>query len=261
MFRTIRKLLLAGSAYCAVCISLSGTPVLQNGGFETSNFAGVTCQAGKAPCNIEFDSNFAAGAGVVSNWTSTGYAIYFIGGKQTTQNATGQFQSSGKEMLDVASTTLSLQGGNFVAMDADPTIASTVSQTVSGFTPGQYYTINFYWAASQLQSRTGVTNEQINLTVQGSSSTDANYSSVIVTTPAQGFSNWRQEGVSFLANSAVETLTFLGKSTSTCLPPMVLLDGVTLSAGTPEPGAFVLVGTGAALLIFSKLRKRRNGKV
>ena len=249
---------MAGGACCALCISLSASPVLQNPGFENNNFTGVTCTSGVAPCNVEFDVNFAAGKNVVSNWTSTGYAIYFIAGKQTTQNAAGQFQGSGLEKLSLPSTQLSSQGGNFVGLDGDPNASfnASLSQTVTGFTVGQRYWFAFDWAASELQSRSGITNEKINFKAVGAV-TDLNFTSVTVTTPTQGFIPWRGESLSFVASSTTEVLTFLAQSTSTCLPPFVLLDGLTLS-DVPEPGTIVLAGAGMAILMLLRFQKHRN---
>src|ERR671926_174343 len=107
--------------------------MITNGNFSLSTYT----------VNTEFDTTFNPNNqnGSVTAWTSTGYSIYFIAGKQTTQSAVGQWQSSGKEMLDTASTVLSPTGGNFVALDADPTIASTLSQTMTGLTVGRLYAL------------------------------------------------------------------------------------------------------------------------
>ena len=39
-------------------------------------------------------------------------------------------------------------GGNFVAIDGDPNFAVPLTQTVTGLTPGERYSISFYQAAA-----------------------------------------------------------------------------------------------------------------
>ena len=48
-----------------------------------------------------------------------------------------------------ASPGLSPDGGNFIAIDGDPTYAGILSQTISGLQKNQFYTLSFYQAAVQ----------------------------------------------------------------------------------------------------------------
>ena len=244
--------------------SLWAGDVIVNGGFSSANFPAGTCTVGTT-CNFEFDNNYAAGANllnysvngtVVSSWTATGYSIYFVAGQQTTQSAIGRWTSTNKEMLGATATTLSPTGGNFVGLDSDPTIGSSVSQTVN-LALNQYYTLTYYWAAAQLQSKTGITNESVQVSL-GALGSDVRQSVNAVTAlPAQGFSGWFKETVTFQANSTSEVLKFLGKSTSTCLPPMVLIDGVSLIQNVPEPAALTMLGLGSGLVLLAARRRRR----
>ncbi len=232
--------------------SLCGGNLVTNGSFDTSTYT----------ASHEFDSSFNSQG--VSGWTGTGYSIYFFGGTQTTVSATNRWASN-LEMLDVASTKLSPDGGNFVALDSDPTIASSIFTSVSGLTVGQRYSLSFYWAASELQSRSGATNEQIQAQITNGATIDLNYLSASVNTASQGFTidpvtnNWFKVTSTFMASSATETLTFLGKSTSTGLPPIVLIDGVQISA-VPEPATLTMLGLGTALILGAAVRRKRVSK-
>lgn len=229
--------------------SLCGGNLVTNGSFDTSTYT----------ANHEFDTSFNSQG--VSGWTGTGYSIYFFAGTQTTTSAISQWTST-LEMLDTASTKLSPNGGNFVALDADPSIGSTIFTSVGGLTVGQRYTLSFFWAASELQSRTGATNEQIQAQITNGATVDLNYLSASVNTASQGFTidpatnNWFKVTLTFAASSATETLTFLGKSTSTGLPPMVLIDGVQINA-VPEPTTLTMLGLGSALILGAAVRRKR----
>ncbi len=223
--------------------------LVTNGSFEQSGYA----------ANYEFDTNSSWSSQKVTGWTGTGYTIYFLANTQTTVSASNQWSSS-TEKLGTAvgtggksATTLSPDGGNFVALDGDPTINSTIYQNVA-LTPGQEYTITFNWAAGQLQSRTGATNESVNVQIGSGSILDLNSNTSTVNIAAQAFAGWYTQSYVFVAKNAAPTLTFFAKSTSTCLPPMVLLDGVTLIQ-TPEPGTFGLLGMGAFVIWVMRCRR------
>lgn len=236
---------------------------ITNGSFSTSTYT----------VNTEFDTTFNPNntKGSVSNWTGTGYAIYFFAGTQSTNSAVGQFSTggtSGVEKLYATANKLSPDGGNFVALDADPNIGSTISQTLTGLTVNTHYQVSFYWAASQLQSRSGATNEAVGVQVFDASNVLAlNYTSASVQNPSGGFTidtatnNWFKVTLNFAATSSTETIKFLSKSTSTCLPPMVLLDGISVTnVAVPEPTTVTLMGAGIALVGVAAVRRRRPGK-
>lgn len=60
------------------------------------------------------------------------------------------------------------QGGNFVQADSTPTFAQPITQTISGLTAGQPYTVSFYQAAGQGQGDTGATTDQWEVTLGSS---------------------------------------------------------------------------------------------
>ena len=241
--------------------ALWGAQFIQNGSFNTSTYT----------VNTEFDTTFNPNntKGSVSNWTSTGYAIYFINGTQTTVSAVSQWSNGGtidKEKL--YSGFASQNGGNFVGLDADPSLGggSTLSQTMTGLTVGAAYQVTFYWAAGQLQTRTGAQNEAIQVQVFDAANKSAlNYLSQTVQNPAGAFtgatsSTWFQVTQYFLATSTTETIKFIAKSTSTCLPPVVLLDGISVVSTTPEPATWTLMGVGVTLIVVARTRRKRTKK-
>jgi hypothetical protein len=162
---------------------------------------------------------------------------------------------------------MSPDGGYYVALDGDFQI-SALSQTINGLTPGDSYTVGFWWAASQqygfygttlqamnvclgnnvesyvdpgTQPLSGGANASSNLNCDGSSGSTAVY-----TLPSNGFSGWQYQTFDLTANNTSDVLSFLAYG-NVQLPPFALLDGVTLNADNspvPEPGSLPLLFTG-----------------
>ena len=245
--------------------SAFGTNLVLNGSFEFSNFVvgGVTHNATSQALNSQFGaSTFSGGEGGqgVTNWTAAagtggnGYYIYFSPSIAKTVSATNQWNST-SEMLAASFTGASPDGGNFVMIDGDASLNSSISQTIGGLTNGVKYTLVFNWAATQLQSKSGATTEAVKVTF---GSVDS-YTTAVKNTPTQGFNGWYTETVSFTANASSELLTFFAIGTPTGLPPVVLLDGISLSppSSVPEPGTITMIGLGAALIVISSRLRRR----
>jgi hypothetical protein len=144
-------------------------------------------------------------------------------------------------------------GGNYVAIDGDPNYATPMTQTITGLVVGQQYVISFYQAAAQENPFDGATTERWQVSL-GSES----HLSTLMNTPNHGFVNWMSQSLTFTAQNTTDVLSFLAIGTPNGLPPFVLLDGVSLTATTPEPSAVSLVGFGGLLLVLTaKFRKRR----
>ena len=266
--KSSRTLWLLPPAIALIGGSLWGGNLVQNGDFSTSSYSVNTefSNGGSCPIISTGCPSYTQGGGV-ANWTATGYSLYFIGGTQTTQSAVSIWNTapnnSTKEMLNTNSTLLSPNGGNFVALDGDTKFPSSISQTVNGLNAGQLYTVSFYWAASQLQSGTGQTDEWVNVLVKNGNITDLNFLTSTVTNPSQGFTNdkikgtWFQENTTFVASGSSATLTFFAKSHNTGLPPIVLLDGISVNATAPEPATIGLMGAGVMFIGVCAARRRR----
>jgi hypothetical protein len=196
----------------------------------------------------------------VTDWTGNGgYNLYFFSGTATTNSANTQYDTgynTGSEKLYATAgfTGSSPTRDNFVALDGDPTVGGGggISQTISGLTAGAQYAVSFVWAASQLQSRTGATTEDLQVTLGSKTLTTAT-----VSNPSAGFSGWYTQVFTFLATSSQEVLSFLSQGTPNGGPPIALLTDVSV-VKVPEPGTVVLLGAGVAGLLVTRLRRRRG---
>lgn len=236
----VSKAILGGLAAAAM-LSLGSVaqaaPVVANAGFEASSYS----------ASSQFGANYF-GQGI-AGWTGTGFEIYFVGGTQTTVSAANQYYDP--QTYFRPNVTTSPDGGNFVMLDGDSsfqggdaTIAgSTISQTISGLTPGLRYDVGFDWAASELINRTGATTERLAVTFGSDAQTTAT-----VSVPSGGFSGWMQQSFNFMASGTSEALTFLSFGTPAGLPPVALLDGVSVVQTVPEPASWAMLGLGLAVL-------------
>ena len=250
------RFLLAGVVALAGVGAAQATPVTQlvtNGSFEASSYT----------TNHEFSTRAGtpADAQGVTGWTGTGFTLYFFGTKTTTPAIT-EFKDN-QNFLN-SNVTLSLDGGNFVAMDGDSlsgtggngiTPGGTVSQSISGLTVGSKYDVSFDWAGAQLQNRTGDTTERVG--VQFGSAVQ---STLAVKNVSSGFTGWMQQTFRFTAAASSQVLTFISYGTPSGLPPLILLDGVSVVAvvptAVPEPAS--LAAMAAGLVGLSVLARRRR---
>jgi hypothetical protein len=193
----------------------------------------------------------------VSGWTGVGLQFYFVGSSATTVNERDQFNPSGNTDFPTATfTTLSPHsGGNFVALDGDNVGggAGSISQALS-LTVGQKYAVTFDWGASEFDNEAGQTMTGLQVTVGGTT-----FNTPVLTVPSDGFSGWRTATFDFTATSPTETLKFLALGGPAGLPPIAVLDSVSL-AGVPEPAtwAMMLIGFGG---IGALVRRRRQALV
>jgi hypothetical protein len=145
-------------------------------------------------------------------------------------------------------------GGNFIAADgAFPTPqTATINQTINGLTPGKTYALSFDWAAAQQHNYFGATSEYWTVSLGGQTESTTMYS-----LPNHDFSGWMGDTMYFTATSSSEVLSFLAQGApGESEPPFVLLDGVSLSSVTPEPGTLTLLLTGG-MAGFGALSRRR----
>lgn len=135
-------------------------------------------------------------------------------------------------------------GGNFYANDGDPAWAGVLSQTITGLTPGATYELTFYQAAAQFQFYSGATTERWEVTFGSQTQLSS-----LMNNASHDFVDWMSQSMLFTASSATEVLSFYAVGTPGGLPPVVLLDGVTLNE-TPEPGAMGLTLVGLAAAVY-----------
>jgi len=187
------------------------------------------------PDGTAVDNNInAAGSGTVS--------LYPGNGKQTVNDPTG------------------ITNGWFIAADGGYNTAA-IQQQLSGLTPGQQYTVDFYQAAGQQYGYTGSTTERFQVSLTDSSTVTSGEAgsqlSALNTFPttATQVTPWLEQDLTFTADASSEWLSFLAVGTPTGDPPFSLLADVSVNATStvPEPlsgfglGAIIVLGLGVGL--------------
>ena len=123
-------------------------------------------------------------------------------------------------------------GGNLFA--ATSQVGSSgrqqLSQTISGLTAGNEYTLSFYEGLGQRTGYTGATSGFWDVTF-GSET----YTSPTVNNPSGGFTGWTQRSTTFTASSASQLLMFVFTGSSLSSFPVGALDGVWLGEPSPAP--------------------------
>lgn len=222
----------AALAMAAVITPAHATELVQNGGFESLTNPGL----GSAGIGTTGSQN-------VTGWTSTGYDFVFTPGTADTTGASGSGlklwgpNNGGSANNHLAA---SPDGGNFVAMDGAYEVGP-LSQTLNGLTPGQKYTVSFYWAGAQQSGYNGATTEQFKVSFGSQTQSTA-----VLDNENHGFTGWQQENFTFTADGTSDVLSFLAVGTPNGEPPFSLLDGVSVVASTPEPSSLALLLTGFA---------------
>lgn len=155
-------------------------------------------------------------------------------------------------------------GGNYVLSDGN-FLNQSITQSVTGLTPGNFYQLTFYQALAQLDENlttqgpvTGYWQVSFGSSMQNSQLQNANGITLLAPdgsiSQSATISPWTLQTMTFQATAATELLSFL--SVGTGLPPMVGLDGVSLSA-VPVPGAGWLLGSGLMGLIAAGSRAKK----
>ena len=244
----------------AVCAAVPGRAsaqnFVQNGDFSQTTYKNNS-QFGTAD-----GGTFGQG---VTDWTgNSGYNLFYFNGTATTNSAASQYDSgynTGSEKLYGTSTFSgsSPNKNNFVALDGDLNVGGGggISQTINGLSPGSQYQLSFVWGASQLQSRTGITTEEFQVSLNNQI-----FNTPTETNPSGGFTGWFSEAYTFTATSASTLLSFLSQGTPSGEPPIALLTNVSLTSvpngptPVPEPATMSLLGAGIAGLLAARRRRR-----
>jgi len=168
-------------------------------------------------------------------------------------------------------------GGNFVLIDGDPTITTTIYQTVTGLVVGQSYVVTFNQASAQFLDRTGATTEQWDVSLGGDPnppiatqdiSGGVHQLSDLMSTPSQGFHPWESQSLTFQVTDpslndgdiTSQVLGFFAVGAPGGEPPIVLLDGVSMGPSIPEPSTLVLMSVGLLGIVLASRRKSEYRK-
>ena len=251
LLTTLSALALAGAAQAA-------PNLVTNGGFET-----VTGGPGRSH---EFGASYKYGQ-TVAGWTSadaSAFNLIFYGANETVDADTRFSPANGGEPGQYLwSSPASPTGGKFVALDGDTgqtnpigavdgTYNGRLEQTINGLTVGAKYSVQFDFARAQYKDRTGDTSDNLFVTFGTDTQSTGSASN-----PSQGFTGWFHQNYTFTATSVSQVLSFLAVGTPTGLPPVVLLDGVSVTENTvPEPAMLGLMGLGLAGFAAARLRRR-----
>ena len=151
---------------------------------------------------------------------------------------------------------------NFIAADSDPTFGGFLTQTINtGLVQGQKYELSYNWAAAQFTDAQGPTDSGwtvmlgtqrlVDGTIGGSNAVNASI-------PRKGFSGWNPMSVTFTyVGGPTNLLSFFANGSPTGLPPLALLDSVSLVA-VPEPETYALLGLGLlGILAVRRQQKKR----
>jgi hypothetical protein len=242
--------LVAASAI-AVGSAANAAPLITNGDFELTTY-GSNSQFGAA-------SPFGQG---VTGWTGVqGLELLYHGGTQTTVNAANLWNdpneyfrglTNNKYLSEVGpayNVTASPNGGNFIAIDGDPETQGEISQLVTGLNMGQKYELTFDWAAAQLLNSDTPYTIQLNVGFGGSSQSTANLSE-----GTGMFGGWNSVTMDFTAGGSSQLLTFLAQGGPAGVPPMALLDSVSLRP-VPEPASWAMMIIGFGAIGFTMRRR------
>ncbi|MRX11128.1 PEPxxWA-CTERM sorting domain-containing protein [Pseudoduganella sp. FT25W] len=202
------------------------------------------------------------GETMLANWTSYdgnngGYNFVLNGTQVTTTDSRIWLQSF----------TPQTNGGNFFA--SDPLYhAGVLSQTISGLTVGDKYTLTFDYALGQQSGNTGANTDywqvlfgqtpkahDLEVGVLPANTVTQNSASLSIATG--GFSGWQTSTMTFTAAQASQVLSFFAQG-SAGAPPFLLLDNVSLTAAVPEPSTWGMLLGGIGLVGF--MARRRAAK-
>lgn len=240
---------------CAVTLFLASTSarantinLVQNGNFETNSGAG----------QVGYNTSITGWS--MASAHSPGYTFLFASGKADNTGANGQYGNlslwgPGKGSANGLPAS-SPAGGYFLALDSDFQM-DAIQQTINGLTPGDYYTVGFWWAAAQQYTFNGSTYDTFQVSLGGTTHTTSE-----LDIPSHGFSGWKYQTFTYKATSTSEVLSFLAVGgpnpyTKNSVPPFALLDGVSITPAPESPSAYLLL-TGCVCLGAMAFFRRRQ---
>jgi len=240
------KVLPAAFALSALVMPASAAPnLVKNGDFEINNGAGHLLWKPVQDWNLVITGHSTPNLGVHSLATLNSGSLPMWG---TGAYANGNgFRSSNN-------------GGFFIINDADPQYRGAFEQVIDGLIPGNQYELTFEYAYAHEAAANGNTWQYI----YGNFGSD-NFQTFTVNLPSHGFdggpapadgNGWYTFTETYTATSTSQALRFVANGGPAGLPPMALVDGVSLRDVTPTPGPLPVIGVAATLAWSRGLRRR-----
>ena len=230
------------------------------------NFNSFTGGYNGQPSQVEDLSRNLSGTGytTLTGWTNTAYTFAFASGSADVSGSHSPEYSNALELwgknnggLDTLPLS-SPDGGNYIGID--PVYqAGSLSQSISGLTVGQHYTVSFDWAGAQQHGFDGATWEGYEVKLGNEvhyTSGDGVHSAHTLENASHGFTGWKTASLTFTATSGTETLSFIALGGPSGVPPFALLDGVNMQATVAEPSSLLLSAFGVAGMALLRFTRR-----
>jgi hypothetical protein len=145
--------------------------------------------------------------------------------------------------------------------DYNSGVNAMISQTITGLTIGSSYQLSFDWGAGVCTVVPPCdTPPPFNSgwDISFGLATDSVNSGPV---PFQSFSGWQTYSKIFTATATAQTLSFLSKGGPTGVPPMSLLDNVSVAEVPSVPGPLGILGLATAFGCSRRLRGRISGRI
>jgi hypothetical protein len=184
---------------------------------------------------------------------STPPVFVFSLGTTTELSVTGATGDSFMGNVKFYGATAAPDAGPVVAASGDSAWNGSLSQTVSGLTIGQAYSLTFNWAGAQEQGFSGSTTEQWQVSF-GSTT----ISTSLESTPSQTFAGWQAGSMTFTPTATSQVLKFLAVGSPSGENPWLLVDDVNLAVAVPEPNSSLMLGLAALIVITAGIWNRRR---
>lgn len=251
---------LSAISITAVGSAAQAANLVTNGGFVPSNLARPSAYIGGGQVTIPGWTINRTFSFVVADGTTVGENLNFAG--------YGPDPVNGGPISGPRGTALSLYtspgqtvnspdgSGWFLALDGAYGSKPKVSQTLTGLTPGQQYTVSFYQASGQQRGFDGDTTDYFDVTF-GSTTQRA---ATLFHPSKAPVSPWQQQTLTFTADNSTQVLSFLATGAPVGLPPFALLSGVSVQAVSAVPEPFTILGSAAAIGFGTLFKRRLNAQ-